>query len=374
MTRRNPLVPALILALALAFVIAFVWLTSRRPRVRDFGGPGNASIAFLDVGQGDSILIRSPEGKTALIDAGPTDAVVALLRARGISRLDLVVVSHHHNDHYGGMAAVIREFGPRAFLDADSPHVTRRYLAVLREVKNRGIMALRADAKGRTIGLGSINLVVFPQAPIDPREENNNSIGIRVEYGNFSALLTGDSQARERRWWAQDAPGLCSDVRILKLAHHGSRNGTDRAWLERTRPELAVASLGRDNEFGHPHPEVLALLASLDIPLKRTDRDGTITIRTDGLAWSLAGAEAAPEPTPSPEPADPAEVEPEPDAIDLNTATAPELETLPGIGPKLAARIIAARPFRSLDDLARIPEIGHKRAETIRPFAKVAVP
>ena len=111
-----------------------------------------------------------------------------------------------------------------------------------------------------------------------------------------------------------------------------------------------MASLGRGNDFGHPHPEVVALLASLAIPFKRTDQAGTITIRTDGRAWSLAGGEALsadspPDPPPGPR------AEP----IDLNTATEAELRTLPGIGPRLAGRIIAARPFRTVEDLANVP-------------------
>ena len=292
--QTNPLLPALILALALGCAIAFLWLSGRRPRVVTMGGAGIASIEFLDVGQGDSILIRSPEGKSALIDAGPSRNVVDLLRARGIARLDLVVVSHHHGDHYGGMAEVIRDFAPRVFLDADSPHVTARYLAVLKEVKDRGITAIRAGPNPRTIELGSVKLTVFPQAPVDPKEENNNSVGIRVDYGAFSALLTGDSEPKERRWWTRNTPGLCADVDVLKLAHHGSRNGTNSAWLGLTRPALAVASLGRDNDFGHPHPEVVSLLESLGIPLKRTDQSGTIAIRTDGRGWSLAGVGEVP--------------------------------------------------------------------------------
>jgi len=378
--RRGPLVPALILALALAFAIAFVVLSTRR-RARPTPASGLATIEFLDVGQGDSILIRSPEGKTALVDAGPSPRGVAgLVRERGIAALDLVVVSHHHNDHYGGMAEVVRDFRPRVFLDADSPHATARYVALLQRVKDQGITAIRAGPTARVIELGSVRLTVLPQAPVDAKEENNNSIGLRVDYGRFSALLTGDSQGRERRWWTRHVPELCADVRVLKLAHHGSRNGTDSAWLGLTRPALAVASLGRGNDFGHPHPEVVSLLASLEIPLKRTDESGTIAIRTDGRNWSLArSSEVARGPPrgawkPDATAAVTAPGRPDPGPVDLNTATEAELRTLPGIGPKLARRIIAARPFRSVDDLARVPDVGRKRAEALRPFAGVAGP
>ena len=256
---------------------------SRRPQL----APGIATIEFLDVGQGDAILIRSPEGKAALVDAGPSNRIVEQLRDRGIVSLDLVVVSHHHQDHYGGMAEVVRRFHPRVFLDADSPHVTKNYLTLLQTIKDKRITAIRAGPKARKIELGSVTLTVFPQAPGDEKEENNNSIGIRVEYGRFSALLPGDAQRPERRYWMRHFPELCAEVDVLKLAHHGSRNGTDSAWLGLTSPKLAIACLARDNSFGHPHAETLALLRSFDIPLRRTDESGSIEIRTDGKDWSL---------------------------------------------------------------------------------------
>jgi competence protein ComEC len=281
---RRPYVAALALLAVLVCLVAFWGLGRPRPP-----GPsrGVATIEFLDVGQGDAILIRSPEGKTALIDAGPSKRIVEQLRDRGIASLDLVVVSHHHNDHYGGMAEVVRQFHPRVFLDADSPHVTTNYLALLHLLKDERMTAIRAGPKARKIELGAVTLTVFPQAPSNPNNENNNSIGIRVDYRTFSALLPGDAETAERRWWSANCPELCARVEILKLAHHGSRNGTDPAWLNLTRPELAVASMARDNEFGHPHPETLALLRSLDIPLERTDESGSIVIRTDGRTWTL---------------------------------------------------------------------------------------
>jgi competence protein ComEC len=270
----------------LGCMLAF-WLSWRTVAPVPQASSGEATVEFLDVGQGDSALITSPEGKTALIDAGPSGRVVDLLRDRGIKQLDLVVVSHHHADHYCGMKEVIRQFRPRLFLDTDSPHVTANYLTLLEVVQKAGITAIRAGPAARKIELGSITLTVFPQAPSNPKEENNNSIGIRLDYGDFSALFPGDSEKAERKWWMANVPELCEGVTILKLAHHGSRNGTDERWLALTRPNLAVASLGLGNEFGHPHAETLKLLRARAIPLKRTDLDGSITIRTDGLTWSV---------------------------------------------------------------------------------------
>jgi competence protein ComEC len=204
---RRSFVAALALVGVLVCLAAFWGVgRSRKPRL----GLGIATIEFLDVGQGDAILIRSPEGKTALVDAGPSKRIVEQLRDQGVVTLDLVVVSHHHIDHYGGMAEVVRQFHPRIFLDADSPHVTSNYVDLLQTVKDERITAIRAGPKARKISLGSVALTIFPQAPVDEKEENNNSIGIRVEYGRFSALLPGDAQGPERRYWMRHYPELCA--------------------------------------------------------------------------------------------------------------------------------------------------------------------
>src|SRR5262249_45821757 len=128
---------------------------------------GTVMVAVLDVGQGDSILIRSPEGKTALIDAGPSHDIVQTLHDEGATALDLAVVSHHHADHYGGMAEVVRAFHPRVFLASNSSHTSAHYLKLLELVRDQGIQAIAPGPSSRTISLGSVTLTVFPQAPED---------------------------------------------------------------------------------------------------------------------------------------------------------------------------------------------------------------
>jgi beta-lactamase superfamily II metal-dependent hydrolase len=375
-TARRLMIAVAVLAIALGALSSIPSCRQTRPpiRVDGYGPSGStATIEFLDVGQGDSILIRSPEGKTALVDAGPhRDLVAGLLRRRGISSLDLVALSHHHADHYGGMEEVIREFRPRVFLAADSSHTTPHYLSLLRLVRDRGLRAIRPEDTARDIQLGSVVLTVFPQAPDDPSDENNNSVGIRVRFGGSSVLLSGDAGPAERRWWERNVPELCADCAVLKLAHHGSRDGTDARWLELVRPELAVACVGKDNEYGHPHPETLALLSRRGIGLLRTDRDGTVTIQGDGAGWwAVDRGRAARGPPPWDEPPGPgrdARTRPGEARINLNTATVRELEALPGVGPILARRIIEGRPYASVDELDRVREIGPKRLEEIRPF------
>jgi competence protein ComEC len=251
-------------------------------------------IDFLDIGQGDSILIRSPEGKTALVDAGPSkDGATRLLKQKGISAIDIVIVSHHHSDHYGGMDQVIRDFKPRYFMATGSSHTTKGYLRLLQTVKSEGITAVEPTSKPRKIELGSVTLTVFPQPRYDHEEENNNSIGIRLDYGDFSALLTGDSETEERDWWIGHNPTLIRECTVLKLAHHGSRNGTDQGWLDLVQPEIAVASLGAGNDYGHPHSETISLLRRNNIPFLRTDLRGTITIVSNGKTWNLINPELA---------------------------------------------------------------------------------
>jgi beta-lactamase superfamily II metal-dependent hydrolase len=246
-------------------------------------------IDFLDVGQGDSILIRSPEGKTALIDAGPTrTAALAALKRKGIKSVDLVAVSHHHSDHYGGMDAVVKALRPRYFLASHSRHTTTLYLRLLQTIEAEGLTVIEPTSRPRKIELGSVELTLFPQPPEDRRDENNNSIGLRLTYGSFSVLLTGDSEAIERAWWLQNDPELPRNCTILKLPHHGSRNGIDARWLQTVRPQLAVVSVGKHNEYGHPHSETIDLLGRRGIPLLRTDQIGTIAITSDGRDWQVA--------------------------------------------------------------------------------------
>ena len=293
-------IPRLVKACRFLRLLVLVGLVLASPASPGFaqlssGWSGGAAkplvIDFLDIGQGDSILIRSPEGKTALVDAGPSrDAAAKLLKRKGITALDIVIVSHHHSDHYGGMDQVVRNFKPEYFMATGSSHTTKDYLKLLQTVKAEGITAVAPTAKPRKIELGSVLLTVFPQPPLDHQEENNNSIGIRLEYDKFSVLMTGDSETDERQWWLAHNSSLIRDCTILKLAHHGSRNGTDQRWLDLVQPEAAVASLGAGNDYGHPHSETISLLRKNEIPFLRTDQRGTITIVSNGRTWNIVNS------------------------------------------------------------------------------------
>lgn len=336
---------------------------------------GRAVIEVLDVGQGDAILIRSPEGKCALIDAGPSRRVVDRLHEAGVESIDLVVVTHHHSDHYGGMDDVIREFRPRYYLATESRATTGLYVKLLQHVKEYGITPIypKPDAP-RTINLGSVRLTVLPQPPEDLQEENDNSIGIRLSYGNLHMLLTGDSEEPARAFWLQNCRDLVADCQILKLAHHGSRNGTDAGWLDVVRPRVAVASLASGNSYGHPHRETLQLLAEYGIPLLRTDQRGTIRIETDGRRTDITGERGSTEMA-SRRPSRPrdgaaARASNGP-RVNLNTASRRELESTLGLSPRTSGTIIRNRPYRSLDELTNLDVLTPEEIARIEPRATV---
>jgi beta-lactamase superfamily II metal-dependent hydrolase len=232
-------------------------------------------LTFIDVGQGDAVLIRSPEGKTALVDAGPGD-ITADLDRLGVDTIDLAVATHAHADHIGGMEEVLDRFPVRYYLDNGMPHTTVTYRRVMERLLERDITYLHAES--RVVRLGSATIRVLP---LDPRadEQNDRSVGLVVAFGSFRALLTGDSETGALAHFLRTG---VPEVTVLKAAHHGSRNGVTPAWLAATKPRVVVISCGRDNPYGHPHSWALRYYEGVGAEVYRTDRDGTVTIRADG--------------------------------------------------------------------------------------------
>lgn len=247
------------------------------------------TIHFIDVGQGDSELIQTASGKTVLIDAGDRDAgkaVLAELKADGVQRIDLLLATHPHLDHIGGMIAVLDAFPVRLYVDPGTSHSTDAYKSLLEKVQTKHIpyQVLRA---GKVLKLGEeASLTVLSPGETlihsERSEENANSLVVKLTAGDFDALFTGDAEPETLAPIAE----ATGPVEVLKIAHHGSRWGTSRAFLDDVRPKMAVISCGLGNDYGHPHKETVELLEADCIPTFRTDRDGTVVVVTDGKGWS----------------------------------------------------------------------------------------
>ncbi|HYN84483.1 MAG TPA: ComEC/Rec2 family competence protein [Pyrinomonadaceae bacterium] len=283
---------ALLLAVAAA-VFALYWFVfrDRGPKPPPPSG-GELRVHVLDVGQGDSILIVSPEGKAALVDAGnPGNGkkIVEAMSRLGVSQLSLLVATHAHADHIGAADEVMRAVRVENVLDSGVPNATKNYEDFLKAIDETGAKLITA-APGQTYDLGGgARLVVL--APIPPfftreqlrsggNEPNANSVVTRLEYGQFSMLLTGDAEAQTEQRMTQTGAQL--SAKVLKVGHHGSKYATSEDFLREHKFETAVISASANNLYGHPSQEVLDRLRAANIKVYRTDFQGTLTITTRG--------------------------------------------------------------------------------------------
>jgi competence protein ComEC len=236
-------------------------------------------LAFLDVGQGDAIVIRVGD-RAILVDASRGDDIVLYLEEMGIDSLVAAIASHNHDDHIGGMDAVLADHPVGEYLYNGRAPENENAGRVEEMLRGKGIAA--PPPPWRPIELGDTRITVFPSlTPPDNTTENNSSLGVLVERGSFKALLTGDSEADELTAWMR--AGVIPRVNVLKAAHHGARNGLTPGWLDVTRPEVVVISVGANNPYGHPDPWALRYYALHHRAIYRTDRDGTVIISVDAM-------------------------------------------------------------------------------------------
>ncbi len=272
-------------------LVAAAWILAEPWRIAVARGDGRLHVTAIDVGQGDATLITFPHGGTMLVDAGglsPTsgfdvgDRVVApVLRAAGVGRLDTLVVTHGDPDHMGGALSIVREFRPRETWEG-VPVPAFQPLRDLRAASDAlGARWITVKAGDRVTREGVDVLVHHPPPPDWERQRvrNDDSVVVEIAKGSVSILLMGDvGTAVERPIAAAvDAP-----LRIVKAAHHGSRTSSGPEFVAGLAPQLVVVSAGRANRFGHPDREVVSRYEDAGATVLRTDRDGAITIDTDG--------------------------------------------------------------------------------------------
>jgi competence protein ComEC len=246
------------------------------------------AVSFLDVGQGDAAVLRTPGGEWIVIDGGPripgNDAgrrvVVPYLRRHGARGVALMISTHSDADHLGGLPAVVAAFPPRLVIEPGEPLARPLYLEFLAAVEGAG-SRWRAGRAGDRIAVDSVSIQVL--SPDDawmgvPVDVNDHGVVVLVTYGTTRILFQADAGVPVEERLA----GTVGHVDLLKVGHHGSRSASSEAWLAELSPPVAVISVGARNRYGHPAPEVLERLLRRGIVILRTDQRGTITFTSDG--------------------------------------------------------------------------------------------
>ncbi len=252
--------------------------------------PGVLTVAFLDVGQGDAVYIEAPNGNQMLYDAGPPSG--AVLRALGDEMpfydrsIDVAVFSHPDMDHIGGFVDVFDRYKVDVMLEPGASSTNGVYDEAERVINAHHLTRIIAR-RGMSIDLGGgvAADILYPDHDMTNAETNSASIVMRIHYGSTSFLLSGDLPIKEENYVVSLSKENKEELhsQVLKLGHHGSHTSSGELWLETVHPDIAVASAGINNRYGHPHKDTLLRLDSLNIPYLVTIKEGTIRFESNGI-------------------------------------------------------------------------------------------
>ncbi len=250
---------------------------------------GVIQIHFLDVGQGDSILITSDDGviliDSSLKNTSVTKDICDYIQELGIKEIDYFILTHPHADHIGGAPTIINTFEIKNIIMPDCAATTKIFEETLDAIEERNVNLLEA-VSGDEYSINSLKFKILAPNSDSYSETNDYSVVIRLSFGEASAIFTGDAEELSEKEILSrySAKELKSD--LLKVGHHGSSSSSSIAFLRAISPKYAVMSLGKDNSYGHPHKEIINRLEDMDITYFRTDIDGTVVFSCDGKTFT----------------------------------------------------------------------------------------
>lgn len=283
-------------------------------------------VHFIDVGQGDAILVQSPNGKNMLVDGGPKAAgskVVSFLKSKGVKRLDYVVATHPDADHIGGLEAVLNAFPVTNFVDSGFPHTTQTYYNMLALVDKKNIkFQVAKELDKLALDPQLITRVLY--ADENAKDSNATSIVLKITYNKVSFLLMGDADIATENYIKSKY-----DVKatVLKNGHHGSNTSSSAAFISAVKPSVGILSYGKNNSYGHPHLAIEARHKNVGAKTYKTAVHCDITVTTNGVKHSISNScGKASTPAVKPAPSKPA-AKPAPKPVAKPKPTPPKVQS-----------------------------------------------
>lgn len=347
------------------------------------------SVDFIDVGQGDSILIQTTNGENILIDAGTQSAgqkVVSYLKEKDVGTLDMIVATHPHADHIGGLIPVLNEINVDKFVDSGMEHTSKTYENLLNLIDEKDI-DFEIPKIGDKYSFQNFDMEVL-HVDANAKNANDASIALKGEYDDVSFMLTGDAEKEAERQMVNSSFNLKSNV--YKAGHHGSNTSSTQSFINKVKPETSILSYGEGNSYNHPSSDVVKRLDKAGSDIYSTAEEGNIEVMANGVIHNVSAnkmdlkpekpkPEPEPDPKPEPEPEKPSKPKPEKPEVtfplNINKASAEELKELDGIGDTLSKRIVNYRKkhgnFKNKSDIQNVKQLGPATYKKIKGKIKV---
>ncbi len=242
-------------------------------------------VHFIDVGQGDAILIDLNQTEILIDGGGRSPGIVSYLNNYVDGSLEVVIATHPHADHIGGLIEVLNDFQVDQIWHNGDTYTSQTYAEFMTAVQSEGA-EIHIAKRGDFIYSGELSFTIYNPYVLGS-ETNNNSIVLSLSYGDIDFLFTGDAEQEAENDMLVSSIVPLPDVEILKVGHHGSRTSSSELFLESISPEIAIYMAGVDNSYGHPHEETILALSSINADIYGTDVFGSIVINTDGLTYEI---------------------------------------------------------------------------------------